>query len=135
MKGQLRRFVRQRAHQRCKYCHLPDFAASMSLFHVEHIIALQHRGLDTPINLCWSCHRCNLKKGPNLSGVDPLTEEIAPLFHPRRQMWSRHFRWNGPHLIGLTKSGRATIAVLDMNEPQRVQLRSRLMDEGEWPSD
>jgi len=135
MKGSLRQFIRQRAQRRCEYCHLPDFAASMSLFHVEHIIAQQHSGETVSANLCWSCHRCNLNKGPNLSGIDPLTEEIVHLYHPRRQLWSRHFRWDGPYLVGLTKSGRATIAVLDINEPQRVQLRSGLMDEGEWLED
>ena len=46
----LRQFVRERAGSRCEYCHLPDFAASVSLFHVEHILAKQHGGSDDADN-------------------------------------------------------------------------------------
>jgi hypothetical protein len=38
-------------------------------------------------------------------------------------------------LVGRTQIGRATIAVLDINDPQRVELRQALMYEGEWPED
>jgi hypothetical protein len=38
-------------------------------------------------------------------------------------------------LVGRTPVGRATIAVLDINNPRRVELRQLLMDEGEWPTD
>jgi hypothetical protein len=127
-----RQLVRERAGRRCEYCHLPDFAAPASAFHVEHVLAKQHGGSDEPQNRCWSCHRCNLHKGPNLSGRDPLTENVVRLFHPRRQSWKRHFEWSGAVLLGRTQTGRATLAVLDINDPQRVQLRQVLLDEGEW---
>ncbi|HVC92984.1 MAG TPA: HNH endonuclease [Pirellulales bacterium] len=135
MSGSLRQFVRERASFRCEYCQLPDFAAPASAFHVEHVFATQHGGSDHPDNRCWSCHRCNLHKGPNLSGRDPLTDNIVRLFDPRRQSWQRHFEWIGAILVGRTQTGRATIAVLDINEPQRVELRQILRDEGEWPQD
>ena len=83
--------VRPCAHGRCEYCHLPDGAVSAARFHVEHVIAKQHGGSDGPDNRCWSCHRCNLHKGPNLSGRDPLTGHVVRLFNPRRQLWNRHF--------------------------------------------
>jgi hypothetical protein len=111
MKRSLRQFV-------------PDAAAPAASFHVEHILAKQHGGLDAPHNRCWSCHRCNLRKGPNLSGRDPLTGKVVRLFNPRRQRWSRHFEWLGSILVGQTATGRATIAALDINNPQRVQLRA-----------
>lgn len=104
-------------------------------FHVEHILARQHGGSDAPDNRCWSCHRCNLHKGPNLSGRDPLTGNIVRIFDPRRQLWKRHFTWHGALLVGLTQTGRATIAVLDSNDPQRIEFRQRLIDEGEWLED
>ena len=129
----IRQFVRERAAFRCEYCHLPDFAAPASTFHVEHVIARQHQGPDATRNRAWSCHRCNLCKGPNLSGRDPLTGKIVRLFNPRRQSWSRHFEWYGAILVGRTKTGRATIAVLDINDPQRVKLRQALHDAGDWP--
>ena len=135
MAQSLRQSVRERAQRRCEYCHLPDFAAPASTFHVEHIVAQQHGGSDDIANRAWSCHRCNLNKGPNLSGIDHLTGRIVRLFDPRRQLWKRHFRWEGAFLRGRTQTGRATIAVLDINNPQRAELRQVLMEEGEWPED
>jgi hypothetical protein len=58
---------------------------------------------------------------------------VVRLFDPRRQSWTRHFHWSGAILAGRTQTGRATIAVLDMNDRQRVILRQILMDAGEWP--
>jgi hypothetical protein len=37
--------------------------------------------------------------------------------------------------VGRTHIGRATIAVLNINDPQRVQLRQILRNEGDWPED
>ncbi|HXK07029.1 MAG TPA: HNH endonuclease [Verrucomicrobiae bacterium] len=44
---------------------------------MEHIIAKQHGGPDDADNLALACHRCNLRKGPNLTGIDPQTAEVA----------------------------------------------------------
>ncbi len=133
MPSPLRQLVCDRAGGRCEYCHLPEFAAPVSNFHIEHIIAKQHGGSDEPENLAWSCHRCNLHKGPNLSGIDPFAERVVRLFDPRRQSWKRHFEWLGAALIGRTQTGRATIAVLDINDSQRVDLRQIIRDDGDWP--
>jgi hypothetical protein len=129
----LRQTVRDRAGGRCEYCRLPDFAAPLSTFHLEHVIAKQHGGADGPENRCWSCHRCNLHKGPNLSGRDPESDAVVRLFNPRRQSWSRHFEFVGPVVVGRTRIGRATVAVLAMNDPARVEIRQLLIDQGEWP--
>lgn len=100
-------------------------------FHVEHIIAKQHRGNDHPSNLDLSCNKCNRAKGPNLSGR--LKGQIVPLFHPRRQRWSRHFRWLRARIVGRTKIGKATILVLNLNAPERLLLREVLMAAGKFP--
>ena len=134
MNRAIRRRVRSRAEDRCEYCQLPQALAPLVGFHVEHIIARQHGGADEFENLCWSCHGCNLSKGPNLAGLDPETGRLVPLFHPRRQHWHRHFRWEGPVLVGRTRVGRVTIAVLDINRPQRIELRRRLIAAGEFPA-
>jgi hypothetical protein len=73
---------------------------------------------------------CNLHKGPNLTGIDPKTRKVTRLFNPRRQVWERHFRWQGAVLIGKTAVGRTTVRVLAMNEPERVNLRQELIDQG-----
>jgi len=124
-----RQFVQRRAKHRCEYCHLPK-PGHDERFSIDHIIASQHVHDDSMSNLAFSCLRCNLFKGTNLSGIDPISGQITSLFNPRTQQWHQHFHWNGPTLTGLTPAGRASIAVLQMNAPERVLLRQALIAEG-----
>src|SRR5690242_19281074 len=78
------------AGRRCDYCRVPQ-AAFRRPFHTEHITARQHGGSAQLDNLALACWQCNLKKGPNLTGVDPETAQIVPLFHPRKDKWVDHF--------------------------------------------
>jgi hypothetical protein len=130
MDAALRRLVRQRAGSRCEFCRLQETQLTFARFHIEHVIPRQHGGVSTEENLALACHHCNLHKGPNLTGIDPETETIVPLFHPRRQTWDDHFLQSGARVFGRTPTGRATVRVLDMNSTDRVELRSRLLDEG-----
>lgn len=124
--------VRRRALDRCEYCHLPD-SHVVTPYQVEHVIARQHRGSDNLGNLAYSCLRCNLHKGPNLTGIDPQTGKVTRLFNPRRQRWSRHFQRKGAVLLGKTAVGRTTVEVLAMNDPDRVALRQELLEQGLLP--
>jgi hypothetical protein len=124
--------VRARAQGRCEYCQLPEFTVEAS-FHIDHIRAGQHRGATALHNLALACSQCNLHKGTNLAGVDPDTEAIVVLFNPRTDRWSEHFTWRGPMIVGGTPVGRTTIATLDMNKPERVELRQWLIREGLFP--
>jgi hypothetical protein len=74
-----------------------------------------------------------LGKSSNLSGRDFVTGRVVLLFNPRRQSWSRHFQWVGPQLIGKSACGRATIDVLNINAPHRVDLRELLIRGGVFP--
>jgi hypothetical protein len=103
------------------------------VFHIEHIIPRQHGGSDGDENLAFAGNQCNFFKGPNLSGIDPNTGAVVRLFHPRRQKWKRHFRWDGPRLVGRTRTGRATITALAINLPGRVAVREALIAEGVFP--
>ena len=123
-----RELVRRRAGYRCEYCHLHEDDDPLFVFHVEHIIAKQHGGLDALSNLALSCHQDNLRKGPNLSGIDAKTGKLTRLFHPRRHKWSKHFGWDGPSVVG-----RTAIAVLGMNLPHRIVLREALINVGVFP--
>lgn len=76
----LRAFVRRRACCRCEYCHLHEDEDDLFPFHVEHVIARQHGGLDDPDMLCWACSHCNWSKGPNVAGL--LGGKLFPLFNP-----------------------------------------------------
>jgi HNH endonuclease len=120
-----RDLVRQRAAFRCEYCLLGEGDSPVA-HHLEHIIAKQHGGSGDPENLALACQRCNLFKGPNLTGVDPVTERIVPLFHPRRDRWSDHFTEENGIIDGLTAIGRATAKVMAMNDPRRVELRRQI---------
>jgi hypothetical protein len=104
-------------------------------FQPDHIVAASHGGRTVAANLCWACYYCNLYKGTNLSGVDPTTRRRTWLFHPRRQKWSRHFRWAGAVLVGRTSVGRATIEVLRINSAEYVEARESLIAEGVFPPD
>lgn len=128
-----RKLVRQRARQCCEYCRLPEHGDPYATFHIEHIIARQHGGGDDPVNLAWSCSRCNHRKGTNLSSRDPDTGTIVELFHPRVQVWRDHFAIRGARIVGLTSTGRTTVRLLNMNESRRVRLRRELMNQGEYP--
>ena len=82
--------VRRRAAGLCEYCHIPE-AAFRRAFHIEHVIARQHGGATTVDNLALACWMCNLKKGPNLTGIDPQTGQITSLFNPRSDRFARPF--------------------------------------------
>ena len=78
---------------------------------------------------------CNSHKGPNIAGIDPKRKRLTKLFNPRRHKWTRHFRWDGPYLVGRTAVGRVTVAVLAMNDPEAVEVRAALVEEGTFPPD
>jgi hypothetical protein len=107
----------------------------------RHIVARQHGGLTQPDNLALACWHCNLKKGPNLSGIDPETGQIAALFHPRKDKWADHFAMGmgmllplGVEVHGLTPVGRATVRVLGLNEDMQRMLRHEFWLEGLYGS-
>jgi hypothetical protein len=125
--------VRRRAGQRCEYCRIHQGDEPFYLLHVDHIVAKQHGGTDDADNLALACHHDNEHKGANLSGIDPETGKVVRLFHPRRQRWSRHFSFEGPVIVGRTRCGRTTIAVLSLNAPDRVELRAELIAAGGFP--
>jgi hypothetical protein len=132
MEDALRRLVVERAGQRCEYC-LLHFAHQTSVaFHIEHIIARQHGGNDSPNNLALACHRCNLRKGPNLAGIDPTSGQLTRLFHPRQDHWNGHFELIEGRILGLTAVGRTTATLFRMNTPDRIELRCQLLAAGLW---
>jgi hypothetical protein len=116
--------VRERAQNTCEYCHLHQNDSPLAALHIEHVVPKIHGGTDDPDNLALACIDCNLHKGTNLTGIDPQTNEVTELFHPRRQSWGEHFEWRGIHLVGKTAVGRTTVRVLSMNSEDQIALRS-----------
>ena len=132
MDAALIRQVWRRANGRCEYCQLSQQFDDRP-FEIDHIISRKHHGPTVAGNLALSCFRCNSFKGSDVGGLDPKSRKLTPLFHPRRHKWARHFRWQGTYLIGRTAVGRVTVAVLNINDHLRVELREELIDEGVFP--
>ena len=127
----LRRQVQERAQGRCEYCLVHE--VDMYYPHeADHVVAEKHGGPTSFENLAWACFHCNRFKGTDLASVDPTSHKAVFLFHPRRQRWHRHFRLNGGLIEGITSSGRATVALLHLNDAERVAFRLALIDIGHY---
>jgi hypothetical protein len=123
MDRKLREEVSRRANGQCEYCHLRSTADVMP-FQVDHIIAEYHGGQTAFENIAWSCYDCNVFKGANLAGIDPVDGSIVRLFNPRGDRWDEHFLIDGSgEMKGLTSIGRSTVATLRMNLQDRVDHR------------
>ena len=126
MDAEVRERVRSRANHRCEYCRIEERFFTQ-LFQIEHIVARSHGGSDEPKNLALACRLCNLHKGPNLSGIDPKTNELTRLFDPRDDSWDAHFHLElDGKIFGLTDIGRTTVRVLNMNAARRMELRKAI---------
>ena len=132
---QLRTLVVQRAHQRCEYCLLPQ-ALQVATFPVDHIAPRSRGGLTESNNLALACPRCNALKWTHVDSVDTGSQQVVELFHPRRHVWTEHFRWSPEDmsvLEPLTPVGRATANLLDLNSSDRVAIRRWLTVIGQHP--
>ena len=110
MDAALKHLVRQRADGRCEYCRLPQSGANVP-FEIDHIRSRHHRGPTTAANLALAC---NGYKGPNISGLDPVTDKLTPLFNPRR---------TNAATISATKAGSSS-AALPSAEPLSTSCES-----------
>ncbi len=128
----LRQLVFERAQGKCEYCFIHQDVSIYS-HEVDHIIALKHGGQTIAENLALSCLPCNRHKGSDLATFDPISNEIAPLFNPRRQTWTDHFALNGTRIVGITPTGRATVFLLMLNAPTRLLQRQVLIAQRRYP--
>jgi hypothetical protein len=129
----LRKLVRHGAGQRCEYCRLHENDIPLWPFHLDHIVTEQHAGTATLENLAWACQRCDLYEGTNLTGIDPDSAQVVPVFHPRPDLWEEHFALHHNRIMGRTPAGRATVWLLQMNCDERLELRTELLAAGRWP--
>lgn len=115
--NEIKQTIRGRAEYLCEYCHSPE-RLSANRFTVDHVIPKSLGGSDEIDNLALACRRCNERRYNFVAGIDPDTQEIVPLFSPRRQKWEEHFVWvdQGVVIEGTTPIGRATCIRLDLND-------------------
>jgi hypothetical protein len=122
LSARLRREVMVRARKRCEYCGLSDLGQAAT-FHIDHVIPQVSGGASTLDNLALACVQCSLRKGARKKAADSRTGKMVPLYHPRQQVWNHHFRWSGTKLVGITASGRATVAALHLNSLEHLLIR------------
>jgi len=132
--AQLQRRVRDHFADCCAYCRTAE-QLTAAIFEFEHIVPRAADGETVFENLCLACPTCNRFKADHTAATDQATQRSVPLFHPQRERWEDHFAWNegATALVGLTPTGRATIAALRMNRPQLVRVRRMWVALGEHP--
>jgi hypothetical protein len=130
----IRQLVRETFGNRCAYC-LGSQLHVYGILEMEHVVPSSRGGTDEENNLCLACRFCNLYKSDQTEAVDPLTRLPVPLFHPREQQWHEHFSWerDGATIAGLTATGRATVAALQMNNPTALAVRREWVRVGWYP--
>lgn len=116
------RQVLARAAGRCEYCRMHQ-SLQGATFHVEHVTPSAAGRSNSADNLALACPSCNLGKTDRVTAPDPDTGTLAPLFNPRSDRWADHFAWDDRQIVGLTPTGRATIAALDLNHTRRIRIR------------
>jgi hypothetical protein len=124
----IRALVEERAGFRCEYCRLPT-RGQVATFPVDHVIARSRGGATEITNLALACPTCNAHEWAKDSATDPVSMTEVSLFNPRSQNWDEHFQWdpiNSLVLVGKTPVGRATIELLQMNEPRVITIRRLL---------
>ena len=75
-------------------------------------------------------HTYDGHKGTDIASLDPQTGQLTPLYHPRRDRWTDHFRLAEAHIVPLTAVGRVTVWLLQLNQPERVAERELLLAAG-----
>ena len=120
----LRTRVSVQARNRCGYCLTSELLIGAPM-EIEHLLPRVFGGVTEERNLWLACSLCNEYKGTRIVALDPLTDEIVPLFNPRQQPWSAHFSWSegADRVIGITAIGRATVVALRLNRPLLVRSR------------
>ena len=129
---QIRARIRAQAKDRCGYCQSQQQYV-LGILEVEHIVPQAQGGTDDEENLWLACRFCNLYKSTQTHAHDPLTGRRVRLFNPRKQSWARHFRWEGPYVVGQTACGRATVLALNINNVIAVMVRRNWMEAGWHP--
>ncbi|MBC8143750.1 MAG: HNH endonuclease [Armatimonadetes bacterium] len=129
-----RRIVAERAEHCCEYC-FSQSLLSHDDFALEHIRPQNDDGTDDLFNLAWSCQGCNSRKYTAQTAIDPPTGLSVALYNPRTDTWRNHFVWSEDfsQIIGVSPTGRATVARFDLHRSGVANLRRALAIGGYHP--
>ncbi|MEL6554964.1 MAG: HNH endonuclease signature motif containing protein [Cyanobacteria bacterium J06621_11] len=116
--------VSKRAGYRCEYCRAPEIVFNFP-FEVEHIIPIARKGKTDESNLALACRSCNLRKGIRIGGNITASPHEIQFFHPRKQIWSEHFKVDveSGQIVGETLIGKVTVQYLSMNASAQIAAR------------
>ena len=137
--AKMRQAVAERAKGYCEYCICPDCICPDCFlpqpFSIDHVFPKIRGGKTGFESLALICQGCNNHKYDKIVGLDPESQELTSLYDPRQQVWAEQFAWssNFQKMIGLTSTGRATIATLKLNRDRVVNLRRVLSYSGNHP--
>jgi hypothetical protein len=126
--AELRHKVARRAGFRCEYCGIHEDDAGFS-HQIDHVVSRKHGGRSTLENLAYSCLLCNRFKGSDVAAIDSESREAVKLFNPRKEQWGDHFSFDYDFSVlkALTATGRATIRLLHLNAPERIEERKAIV--------
>jgi hypothetical protein len=125
--------VAQRAKYCCEYCLVPE-AFLATTFHADHIRSLKHDGQTSMNNLAYACPHCNQNKGSDIATfVGDSDDEVVRFFNPRKDNWHEHFETLHGIIFPKTIIGKATLNILDFNQPDRLIFRQALSNIGVYP--
>jgi hypothetical protein len=107
---------------------IPEVAFNFA-FEVEHITPAGREGRSVDENMALACRSCNLYKAAHTTAVDPETEIVVRLFDPRSESWPEHFAIDNISgvIVGISATGRATVAQLKMNSEFQLNARRHWM--------
>ena len=102
---------------------------------VRYFLPRAQSGATRLDNLALACQGRNNHKYDKIEAPDPVSEQLAPMYHPRGDRWDTHFAWSDDFtlIIGITPTGRATIEALHLNRDGVVNLRGLLYTIGQHP--
>jgi hypothetical protein len=129
----LRAEVAGRAGFRCEYCLIHEDDSGFA-HQADHIVSVKHGGYSDSDNLAYACVYCNRHKGSDIASIDQGSGELVPLFNPRSGQWGDHFRIEGGRIIPVSRTGEATMRLLQLNAPERMTERGMLQDLGRYPT-
>ncbi|MCP5101165.1 MAG: HNH endonuclease [Chloroflexi bacterium] len=127
---ELRKSIQEIAKHQYEYCLIPE-ETSYASFEIDHIIAQKHGGDTHHDNLAYTCPICNKHKGSDIASYDPETNELTPLYNPRKDQWEAHFNIvDDGQITPITAIGRVTVKLLQLNRTERIKERKALLEYG-----
>ncbi len=100
---------------------------------MDHIFPVKHGGPTTLENLAYTYVICNRHKGSNIATSEYLSETLVPLFNPRKDLWTDHFKIHDGSIAGKTEVGKGKVKVLELNDIDRISERRIQIQSGSYP--